>query len=196
MMIGMLDTSKIHITPDCSLYLSHHYCDYIELLVLISDEDGLSQDDVFDRFNESGNITDTGTENSAQENDQWFSRISDFFSEITVRESVYGNGYPFQLVGNRISKKSELSELQLCYLTLLLCSSLRYLSNRSIFTTAFEYISYLATSSYLPQGSQTHIFGVSSGQSTRYTGSLENKIKLLANDLGENLLNRANNFHH
>jgi hypothetical protein len=193
-MIGMLDTSKIRKTPDCALYLSHHYCDYIELLALISDEDGISQDDVFDKFHESGDITDTGTEGAAQENDKWLSRINDFFSEIAVRESIYGNAYPFQILGNRILKRSQVSDQQLCYITLLLCSSLRYTTNRSIFTGAFEYISFLVTSSYLPAGAQTHIFGVSSGQNTRYTGSLENKITLLANDLGENLKLRPNSF--
>lgn len=190
----MLDTSKIHIIPNEPIYLSHHYCDYIEILALLSDEDGLSTDDIYDRFYESGEIQEVGTEGSAELNDKWISRINDLYSEILTRVQTYADSYPFQLDGNRIKKKDAADSNMLFYIVLLLCSSLRYISNRSVFTSSFEYISYLVMQAYLPQSAEVHIFGVSSGQQTRYSGSLEDKITNLANDLGENIKQRTNIF--
>lgn len=194
MIAGMINLSKINRTPDVSKYLTHHFCDYIELLALIDSGDGVSPSDVYDRFAEDGDVPEIGSQVAAEVFDKWTTFIEQLFGELEVRRSTYENYYPFELVGGRIKKLEIITDLHYCYLSLLICSSIKYVDNRSTFTSAFEFISYLAIKNFLPAFAQVHIFGVSSGKNTIFNGSLEAKINLLANHLGESVSNKPNVF--
>lgn len=190
----MIEFKLLDKTPDETLCNSHYYCDYIELLALVDCDDGLSIDDIYDRFFENNKISDIGTENGSTINEEWLGRISGWFEEINCRVSNYGDNYPFLYDGNRIKKIDNIGENHYIYILLLLCSLLRYINGYHFLTTLFEQISYAALKKYLPTTAEVHIFGVSSERNSRYSGSIEYKYNLLAQDLGLTRSNRPNVF--
>lgn len=190
----MIEFKSLEKTPECARDKTHHYCDYIELITLCSDEDGISSFDIYDRFQEDGRISSIGTEDGAESNESWVAEIGNWFVELEVRSRSYGNCYPFEFKNSRFVLRADLDDYHLMYLGLLLCSSLRYISNSSVLSSAFEYASLCAMERYLPEVAEVHIFGVSSGNSGKYVGSLENKIRLLSDDIKYPISSRPNVF--
>lgn len=190
----MIEFKLLERTPTHAQDKSHHFCDYIELIVLCDSDDGISVSDVYDRFLEDDRIQEIGSDDGAECNEKWIYRIESWFSEVKSRTIAYGDHYPFEFLDKRIKLKENLNENHLVYLGLLLCSSLTYLEKTDIFTSAFEYISFCATKNYLPRIAEVHIFGVSSKNNHRYTGSLENKIKKFAKDINETVSTKPNVF--
>jgi len=181
-------------TPSCARDKTHHYCDYIELITLCDGDDGLSNSDIYDRFLEDDEVQGIGSEDGAESNEKWVAEIDTWFSELAARISAYGEGYPFEFRENRFLLKGNLNDHHFIYLGLLLCSSLRYIEKSSVFSSAFEYASLCAMKEYLPKLAEVHIFGVSSGNEGRYTGSLENKIRKLSEDTNYPVSSRPNTF--
>lgn len=190
----MIEFKSLEKTPTHSQDKSHYFCDYIELIVLCDGEDGVSVSDIYDRFLEDERIQEIGSDNGAEANEKWISKIEDWFSEIEARIFAYGDHYPFELLDRRLKLKSVQTDENLVYLGLLLCSSLSYLDKTDIFTSAFEYLSFCATKNYLPKIAEVHIFGVSSKNNLRYTGSLEKKIRKFAVDINESVSSKPNVF--
>ncbi|MDO6720914.1 hypothetical protein Q4575_15985 [Psychrosphaera sp. 1_MG-2023] len=190
----MIEFKILEKTPSCARDKTHHYCDYIELITLCDGVDGVSNSDIYDRFLEDSRIPEIGSEDGAQSNELWVAEIDNWFSELKVRQSAYGDNYPFEFEGNRFCLKSELNDSHFIYIGLLLCSSLRYIENSSVLSSAFEYASLCAMTEYLPALAEVHIFGVSSRNEGRYTGSLENKIRLLSEDTNYPISSRSNIF--
>ncbi|MER2497059.1 hypothetical protein ABS858_13255 [Vibrio neptunius] len=193
-MNGTIDFKPLETTPSKAYSKSHYFCDYIELLALCDSDDGVSQSDVYDRFLEDGKINDIGSENASESNESWNNRIYLWFSEIESRAHFYGDGYPFEIYNGRLKKKDTLVDIHFVYFSLLLSSLISYIRNYHVLTSTFELISSLALSNYLPRVSRVHIFGVSSLDNDRYTGSLENKMTLLASDLNLTKSTKANVF--
>ncbi|WP_417690247.1 hypothetical protein [Pseudidiomarina sp.] len=179
----MIEFKQLEIPPQCARDRTHHYCDYIELLVLNSDIDGLSTADIYDRFLEDERIPAIGSVEGAGSIDAWSSEIDSWFAELKSREHAYGTYYPFTFHDNRVVLKRELTDYQLVYLGLLLCSSLRYIVDRSKLSSIFEFLSKCAMRQYLPNIAEVHIFGVSSKGEVDYKGSLEDKVRQLAKDM-------------
>lgn len=190
----MIEFKILEKTPSCARDKTHHYCDYIELITLCDGADGLSNSDIYDRFLEDEKIKEIGTEDGAESNEAWVAEINTWFSELAVRTSAYGEDYPFEFRRNRFLLKDNLNDYHYIYLGLLLCSSLRYIENSSVFSSAFEYASLCAMKEYLPELAEVHIFGVSSRNEGQYTGSLENKIRKLAEDTNHPVSSRPNTF--
>ncbi|WP_305832339.1 hypothetical protein [Photobacterium leiognathi] len=190
----MIEFKILEKTPDCARDKTHHYCDYIELIALCSDEDGLSNSDIYDRFLDDGRISEIGSEDGAESNESWVAEIGNWFSELSARVIAYGDSYPFHFVEDRFALKQEIDDSHCVYLGLLLCSSLRYIENSSILSSAFEYASLCAMKSYLPNLAQVHIFGVSSRNQGLYVGSLESKIRLLSEHTNYPVSSRPNVF--
>lgn len=190
----MIEFKILEKTPDCARDKTHHYCDYIELITLCSDEDGLSNSDIYDRYLEDGRIREIGSEDGAESNEAWVAEIGNWFSELEARVSAYGDSYPFEFKDARFVLKDDINDSHYIYIGLLLCSSLRYIENSSTLSSAFEYASLCAMTSYLPDGSEVHIFGVSSRNDGQYVGSLEAKIRLLAKDANYPVSSRPNVF--
>lgn len=191
--IGMLEVRNIATPPDRTYSKSHYYSDYIELVALLSSDDLVSEQDIFDRFFDSGVINEgdstigsddwVGSENTSEYIQRWNDRILQWFILLGSRGSSYGENYPFIVTTNSIQLKENLSDQHKIYLGLLLASSNRYHNKQPLLTTIFEEISKLAMSGYLGPTATVHCFGVSGLQNNRYTGSLQDKITLLASDI-------------
>ena len=189
----MIEFKILDKTPSCARYKTHHYCDYIELVALCEGENGISNSDIYRRFYEDNRIQDIGTDEGAESNETWVGEIDSWLEELRFREVTYGDKYPFSFEEGRFMICQSLTEHQLVYLGLLLCSSLRYIENSSTFSSAFELASLFAMKEYLPQAAEVHTFGVSSG-ADRYSGSLENKMNRLSADLNCPVSSRPNIF--
>ncbi|MDE9432678.1 hypothetical protein [Xenorhabdus bovienii] len=190
----MIEFKPLSRTPNETLCNSHYFCDYIELLALVDCDDGISINDVYDRFLEDGKITGIGSELGSEINEDWMGRITNWFTELNSRATHYSIYYPFIYNGSRIKKKDSLSEVNYLYIFLLLCSSLKYIEKYQCVTTIFEKLSYFAMKKYLPDIAEVHVFGISSDRNSRYNGSLEKKFIKLSKDLGLTMSNRSNIF--
>ncbi|BCV56418.1 hypothetical protein TUM17384_03630 [Shewanella algae] len=190
----MIEFKSLEKTPVFARDKTHYYCDYIELIALCSDSDGLSNSDIYDRYLEDDRIKEIGSEDGAQSNERWVSDIENWFSELQARVVAYGEYYPFFFEGSRFAFKSELTDCHRMYLGFLLCSSLKYIQGSSLFSSAFELASLYAMKAYLPNIAAVHTFGVSSRNIGRYTGSLEDKIRLLSQDTKYPISSRPNVF--
>ena len=190
----MIDFVNLESTPDIARDLTHHYCDYVELLALVDSDNGVSRSDVYDRFLEDSRISGVGSEEGGKSYDQWTSEIDDWFTELSSRALAYSDTYPFEFHAGLFTLKDNLTDRQYLYLGLLLCSLLRYVQSRSSLSSAFECLCLYATKSYLPHIAEVHLFGVSSGNSSRYEGNLETRIRLLAEDMNFPVSNRPNLF--
>ena len=189
----MIEFKILEKTPTCAKDKTHYYCDYMELIALSAGTDGISSSDIYDRYQEDQRINEIGSRMGAETNEAWMSDIENWFLEITSRIEAYGDKYPFSYSKGRLIVSQNLSEGQLMYIGLLLCSSLRYIENSSAFSSAFEYASLCAMKRYLPAYAEVHIFGVSS-HAPRYTGSLRDKIELLSADISFPVSSRPNVF--
>ena len=121
----MIEFKILEKTPDCARDKTHHYCDYIELLALCGDEDGVSNSDIYDRFYNDGRIADIGTEHGAESNDDWVNEINEWFEELRSRTLAYGDIYPFEFNNHRFDLKCTLNDEEYVYIGLLLCSLLK-----------------------------------------------------------------------
>lgn len=181
---------NINHTPTESYCKEHYFCDYIEILALINNQDIISISDVFDRFRESKDIDIDidedidvqATNTSSVENipDKWDTRINEWFTNIATRNTVFNDFYPFVVKSNNIQLKESLTNHHKTYIFLLLSSNQKYISSiGNCLPNDFEEVSLIALKNYLPKSAKSYIFGKSSG---RYVGTLEKKIRKLAED--------------
>lgn len=175
-------------TPTISFRKSHYFCDYVELVALCNSSDPVSVVDIYDRFYDDERINGIGTDYGAESNDKWMKRIQCWFDEILVRFNSYGTAYPFVLENGSIRIKEVLGDKCYMYLSLLLSSSLSYINNTSILTSAFEEITVEAMKTYLFNRAKVYHFGKSSFTGSRYSGSLKNKIEKLAVDIKRSII--------
>ncbi len=181
---------NISIPPSQSFCKEHYFCDYIEILALINNQDIISISDVYDRFKESLD-TDTSEQNT-QDNenfpDKWMARIQEWFDNIATRAIVFNDFYPFIVKHNNIQLKSNLTKYHKAYILLLLSSSQEYIKKTATLTSDFEKLSLIALKNYLPKTAESYIFGK---QSDRYIGTLQNKFTKLAQDLKSSISNNS-----
>jgi len=182
-MSGLNIVQGIDKTPTSSYVNSHYFCDYIELLALLNNTDIVSLSDVYDRFLEDEKIVEGGTEESAEANDIWESRISEWFSLLANRANEFGDLYPFIINENTVKLKEIIDSPQNAYIFLLLSSNRKYIKDKNLLTTDFEIISHTVLKNYLPHFAQIFQFGKSNISHDRYTGHITNKIDMLADDL-------------
>jgi hypothetical protein len=180
--------------PTSSYVNSHYFCDYIELLALLNNTDIVSFADVYDRFLKDGKIVEIGTEESAETNDTWESRISEWFELLSIREIEFGDFYPFLISGDKIRLKKEMDSPKNAYIFLLLSSNGKYIKDKNLLTTDFEIFSYEVLKSYLPSFAQIFQFGKSNISHDRYTGHITEKINTLATDLKCNTTYKSHFF--
>lgn len=168
---------NIHTTPAESFCNEHYFCDYIEILALINNQDVISISDVYDRFKESNDIDEI----DINDDDKWNNRINEWFNNIASRGSVFNDFYPFTVSNNNIQLKVALTNKHKLYIFLLLSASQKYIKKTSnTLPKDFEKMSLVVLQNYLPKYAKSYIFGTSSN---RYVGTLEEKIKKLAEDL-------------
>ena len=162
--------------PDYSKDKMNHFVDFVELLAVFSDEDGISYGDVQDRF-----FGEPDENNTPERNDDNESFVDGIFDLIKERIALYGILYPFLLNEEQVLMlKASLSIEQELYLFLLLSSSLDifYAFNTEL-TTDFETLSLKAMEALLPNAIVKPF-----GKNSEYQGTAIKKIKELAQDLG------------
>lgn len=162
--------------PDYPKNETNLYADFVELLAIFSNGDGITYGDIQDRF-----FGEPDENSSSEKNDVNESFIDEIFAMIEERRFLYGSLYPFD-IGNEqiISLKNDLSLSQKLYLFLLFSSSLDiFKSFNSEITTDFEIVSCEAIRSFLP-----HAIVIPFGKLSKYKGTAKEKIKKLADDIG------------
>ncbi len=174
----------INHTPTGSYYKEHYFCDYIEILALINNQDIVSISDVFNRFRKSEDIDihvqATNTPPDEDISDEWNTRINEWFTNIATRNTVFNDFYPFVVKSNNIRLKQSLTNHHKVYIFLLLSSNQKYISHiGNYLPNDFEEVSLIALKNYLPKSAKSYIFGK---LSDRYVGTLKKKIRKLAED--------------
>lgn len=161
--------------PSDSKFLRHHFADFVELLALSQDEEGIDKDSASDRMLDS---------EGSQDNQEL---INDCFEILAYRHETYGENYPFLMETNHTLKlRISLSNTHKAYIFLLLCSCTSKCTSKSLASDLrrdFEHICASAFKNYLPSFAECHIFG-KSGLESKYSGHITNKLSSLANDIG------------
>jgi len=176
---------NINSTPDnIAFYKSHHFCDYIELIALLNNTNIVSKSDIYERFYDDNKIERKGDE-SSETNDNWETRISNWFMILNIRKELFKEFYPFDIdIKNNIILKSNTTNNHKLYIFLLLNSNQRYISkDKNLLTSDFEEVSLIALKNYLTNSALSYRFGKSMLGSDRYEGKLSKKIDLFAKDL-------------
>lgn len=157
------------------------YADFVELISLFSNTDGVSFGDVLDRFFGTKNYSENET-TSAEQRDKDESFINKILMIIEERVKLYSNDYPFTFDNSEILLlKESLNWRSKLYLGLLISSKLNIFNEFTPeLSTEFETISYFVFKNYLPNHSRIKEFG----KNSEYTGNAINKITNLAKDLG------------
>ncbi|MGI9279993.1 MAG: hypothetical protein ACR2PX_10225 [Endozoicomonas sp.] len=164
--------------PSVSRRLKPYFVDFIEMLALVQDEDGISKDDVTER------ILDEGEDE--EEQDQLF--INDCYELLECRAEIYGESYPFSIERNQTIKvKDNISNINRYYIFLLLCSYSSKVDDNASLRRDFEQVCATALQGYLPPLAECHVFGKSGLEIERYSGHISQKLEKLARDLGVNI---------
>jgi hypothetical protein len=196
-------------SPAHEQYLTNSWADYVELLCLASVDNEISEDDVVDRLTgrikdlkeasdkdleeieDLENETNDGIEPSrrAELSDRWSTKVRDYFEVLYLRQSLYENSYPFEIEGNCLKRKNQLTEKQLLYIYLLLCSNL-YLfddTTRGDLANYFELISLNEFKNILPSNAMIFLFGKNPhNKRSRYSSvKFWNKLNRLRRDINE-----------
>lgn len=162
--------------PDYTSNKLNLYADFIELLSLFSNKDGVSSGDVLDRF--FGN-KDYGNAQQRDEDEGWLIEV---FSILEERVNIFGKDYPFEFKDSELlTLKAKLSWKNRMYLGMLISSKLNIFKGfKPDLTTEFETISFYVLKNFLPKKSIVKEFGKNSS----YSGNAKKKIRDLASDLG------------
>ncbi len=162
------------------------YADFIELMTVFANRDGVSFGDIQDRFFGTKEYSNNdGLSAEQRDNDESF--INEILRIIKERILLYKDDYPFLFENSEIILlKDNLTWKQKLYIGLLISSKLNVFKEfTSLLSTEFEVISYFVLKNFLPDYAIIKEFG----KNTEYKGSAINKIKRLAEDLGLDINN-------
>ena len=172
-------------SPRRKVLQTNSWADYVELVCVANVDGQVSREDIIERLarrakdlneddqdelvvveelEQEGDEDSTEPSRRAEVSDKWDIRIQDYFKTLTLRESLYGLNYPFQIEGDSLSLKANLSDAQLFYIYLLLCSNLYLFDDATSqkLSGCFELVSFNAFSNLLPSKAELHLFGKNS----------------------------------
>nr|MBI1231183.1 hypothetical protein [Cytophagales bacterium] len=163
--------------PDYNLDQVNSFADFIELILIFSKNELITEGDIQDRF--------FGTKNyeSSDERDLDESFIKEIFYLLFERSILYGVEYPFHFdeKGWLLKKKDVLTVKNKAYIYLLFASKLNiFRPFLSEITKEFETISKGVLENYLPRQAIIKEFG----DNSEYKGNAREKIKNLAYEIG------------
>ena len=215
------DISLLFFRPERLPDSRDHYlwADYIELRCLLDPDHMISKSDLIEHIKKRKDLKEDSID-SVQGNEDEEDEIDteesdtvgidstqgakddkrrlfgdDLFRHLEYRVGEFKKFYPFYLSksGDVLIRKRKLSPGQKLYMFLLLSSHLKYLSkpDQSKLTEDFEVLSFQALRNYLPASAAVFMFGKNSLNRERYSGKLIDKVKLLAKDLHESILEDA-----
>jgi len=196
--------------PSEPTHLLHIYADYVELIVLLNNNDYVTLADIVDRFNDEGiNIiehfkkedetdkyyfkqrydAEIGSEYSIRQ-DLCENYIIQLFEILKDRSFLYKERYPFEVAERKINLKENSNSSQKLYIALLMSSSLNSFKifNHEL-TSEFEEVSAKALQQYLGENAIVK----ETGKNSSYTGNAKEKIKSLAYDVFVEVNNEALN---
>jgi hypothetical protein len=163
------------IIPDYTSSQLNYYADFIELIALLSNEDGITFGDIQDKFFGEKDYED------AKDRDKDESFLINIFLIIEQRTFLYKDDYPYEYINIEILKvKDNLNIKNKLYISLLLSSKLNIFKDfRTELTSEFEDISLNVLKEFLPKRAITKSFG----KNSEYKGTATSKIRDLAIDL-------------
>lgn len=157
------------------------YADFIELMTLYANSDGVTHGDINDRFFGTKDYSiNLNTSSEQRDKDERF--IDELLELIKERIKLYKDEYPFVYDKSEILLlKENIKWKQKLYIGLLISSKLNIFNQfQSNLTTEFEIISYEVFKKLLPESARIKEFGKNSS----YTGNARKKINCLAKDIG------------
>ena len=168
--------------PDIPKHKYNLYADYVELIALFTNSQ-VTQSDILDRLYdkvitiyESEDIYDNDdlSSNKPKKNDVNEGWINEIFQLINYRNFLFSSDYPFELNNDVVILKSELSDKNKIYLSLLIASNLNYFKPfQSQLTSEFEIISYQSLKNFMPE----HAIVRPTGKNGFYSGNAKKKNK-------------------
>jgi len=184
----------------------HLYADFIELVALFSNEDGISVAGIIDRFKDykislSDNqgtlpedededegqvseaddvLTDQINANTGEQLDQEEQWGRSLVLLVEDRLAHFGDDYPFALSKRTLTLRNDLNDRQKIYIMLLACANLSYFRYlEATLTTDFEGVATEAMKQLLPTRAIVKGFG----KNSEYEGTAQEKIRNLAKDM-------------
>ena len=157
------------------------YADFIEIIALFSNSDGVTSGDILDKFFGTKDYSDNPTTSAEQrDKDEYF--VENILRIIEERVLLFGDNYPFEFQNTEILLlKESINWENKLYLGLLIASKLNIFKKfKPDLTTEFETLSFHVLKNFLPQNSIVKEFG----KNTTYTGNAKQKIIMLAEEIG------------
>lgn len=183
----MMKTEKVWNVPDWSKRQVNRWTDYVELRCLLLEDHLVTRDDVLDFLLEKGMEELLRGESSHSEKyDKVEADVDTYFEMIEYRDRHYKEFYPFEVEdGQCIFLKHPLTETQMHYIFLLLCSSVSFIDRSFMqkITHTFEAYCCPIMKQLMPVDAETELFGTAR-ESGRFQGNLRSRIKILADCLG------------
>ncbi|SHE83399.1 hypothetical protein SAMN05444278_106110 [Psychroflexus salarius] len=164
--------------PDYKRHDLTAYTDFLELMSLFSNSDGVTRGDFQDRL--FG--TDDYDKAEIRDKDEIF--VNNIFEKAIQRSVLYSDNYPFYIEKNQseiLRLKNGLNDSRKLYLLLLVCSNLNIFNSfQNLLTSEFEKLSAITLKDFLPKNAVVKEFG----ENSDYRGNTITKITNLANDAG------------
>lgn len=195
----------------------HRWADWAELLAFTSPTGTLSVpeftetaerqlayietegvDNQDDTEKEQEPLVEEASQGPAQFRDAITGRAGDVFRYLEDRAERFSSTYPFTVDSSRrLITTKELTQSRRIYIFLLSCASFRYVEHKAVQTSLasrFELLGLEVVRRMLPATNEVHLFGANSITHGKYTGTLKQKIEMLAADLGEKSLLTDDDF--
>ena len=199
--------------PSYPHHNSHNWADYIELLCLINTDNEVSKTDIVDRL--QGREEDLGegdidaisedkeldkednqtSTRRSYKSDRWDTLVADWMLVIQHRTKLYDKYYPFTYNNNTVKLLTVSSDKhKSLYIYLLFCSNLYLFQKTDLqtLTGSFEILCLEVLKKLLPSNAIVELFGKNHFVTGKYSGSLWEKMHLLASELNENVNPRLN----
>jgi hypothetical protein len=165
--------------PDFTRKQVNYFADFVELVTLLSNDDGITNGDIQDRFYGEKDYLNA----KQRDNDEAF--ILEIFILIEQRSILYKENYPFNFNESDIlGVKKVLSNKNKLYLSLLISSQLKIFDKfQPELTSEFEQIAENSLIEFLPSKAIIKSFG----KNTEFRGNAISKIKQLASHININV---------
>jgi len=184
--------------PEFSMNLSKNkWADYIELLCLTDPDKEKGLNDILNNYRQENILQEDqlkeiidGDEDNSERTEKHRSEFIDIFNFFSSRNNFLNEFYPFECIGKKIIKLSDMDDNKLLYIYFLLSSNTGYFIDKKIpplFTSFFEHISHLIMNIIYPNF-RNELFGTANKPGDYfYGGTLLEKLTKLSLCLGTSL---------
>ncbi len=189
-----IPVDQLEIKPKWSKRQYNRWTDYIEIRCFA---DGfISKGEIVDSFKEGDidNEYDRGGSSHVRESLELESLIDDYFLIIRYRSEEFKEYYPFEVEGDCLKLREDLSEKNNIYLFFLLCSCISLMdgSKSNKLTHDFEKVSVQILKALSPEKATVELFGTSRDGDFFGRGNQRTRIQNLVKYLGANVTSTFN----